>query len=41
MEITGKFKHGTKPGWMTVAGKSSEDLAPGTFSSPEAVGLER
>lgn len=28
-----QFKHSTKPGRVTVAGKPSDDLAPGTFSS--------
>jgi predicted RNA binding protein YcfA (HicA-like mRNA interferase family) len=28
-----QFKHRTKPGRVTVAGKPSEDLAPGTLSS--------
>jgi predicted RNA binding protein YcfA (HicA-like mRNA interferase family) len=28
-----QFKHATKPGRVTVAGKPSEDLAPGTQSS--------
>jgi predicted RNA binding protein YcfA (HicA-like mRNA interferase family) len=27
------FKHPTKPGRVTVAGKPSDDLAPGTLSS--------
>lgn len=28
-----QFKHPTKPGRVTVAGKPSEDLAPGTLNS--------
>jgi predicted RNA binding protein YcfA (HicA-like mRNA interferase family) len=28
-----QFKHPTKPGRVTVAGKMSDDLAPGTFNS--------
>jgi predicted RNA binding protein YcfA (HicA-like mRNA interferase family) len=28
-----QFKHGSKPGRVTVAGKSSDDLAPGTLNS--------
>lgn len=28
-----QFKHATKPGLVTVAGKSSDDLAPGTLNS--------
>lgn len=28
-----QFKHPTKPGRVTVAGKPSDDLAPGTLSS--------
>jgi predicted RNA binding protein YcfA (HicA-like mRNA interferase family) len=28
-----QFKHRTKPGRVTVAGKPSDDLAPGTLSS--------
>jgi len=28
-----QFKHPTKPGRVTVAGKPSDDLAPGTFNS--------
>lgn len=28
-----QFKHPTKPGRVTVAGKLSDDLAPGTFNS--------
>ena len=28
-----QFKHPTKPGRVTVAGKSSDDLAPGTLNS--------
>ena len=27
------FKHPTKPGRVTVPGKPSDDLAPGTFNS--------
>ena len=28
-----QFKHPTKPGRVTIAGKPSEDLAPGTLNS--------
>jgi predicted RNA binding protein YcfA (HicA-like mRNA interferase family) len=28
-----QFKHPTKPGRVTIAGKLSDDLAPGTFGS--------
>jgi predicted RNA binding protein YcfA (HicA-like mRNA interferase family) len=28
-----QFKHPSKPGRVTVAGKPSDDLAPGTLSS--------
>ncbi len=28
-----QYKHATKPGRVTVAGKPSDDLAPGTFNS--------
>ena len=28
-----QFAHPTKPGRVTVAGKESDDLAPGTFNS--------
>jgi predicted RNA binding protein YcfA (HicA-like mRNA interferase family) len=28
-----QFKHPTKPGLVTVAGKPSDDLAPGTLNS--------
>jgi predicted RNA binding protein YcfA (HicA-like mRNA interferase family) len=28
-----QFKHTTKPGRVTVAGKPSDDLAPGTLNS--------
>jgi predicted RNA binding protein YcfA (HicA-like mRNA interferase family) len=28
-----QFKHPSKPGRVTVAGKPSDDLAPGTFNS--------
>jgi predicted RNA binding protein YcfA (HicA-like mRNA interferase family) len=28
-----QFKHSTKPGRVTIAGKPSDDLAPGTFNS--------
>jgi len=28
-----QFKHGTKPWRVTVAGKPSDDLAPGTLNS--------
>ena len=28
-----QFKHATKPGRVTVAGKPSDDLAPGTYNS--------
>ena len=29
----GQFKHPSKPGRVTVAGKPSDDLAPGTLNS--------
>jgi len=28
-----QFKHGLKPGRVTIAGKPSDDLSPGTFAS--------
>jgi predicted RNA binding protein YcfA (HicA-like mRNA interferase family) len=28
-----QYKHPTKPGRVTVAGKSSDDIAPGTLSN--------
>ena len=28
-----QYKHPTKPGRVTIAGKPSEDLAPGTLNS--------
>ena len=28
-----QFKHATKPGRVTVAGKPSDDIAPGTLNS--------
>ena len=28
-----QFKHPTKPGRVTIAGRPSDDLAPGTFNS--------
>jgi predicted RNA binding protein YcfA (HicA-like mRNA interferase family) len=28
-----QFKHDAKPGLVTVAGKSGDDLGPGTFNS--------
>jgi predicted RNA binding protein YcfA (HicA-like mRNA interferase family) len=28
-----QYKHPTKPGRVTIAGKSSDDLAPGTLNS--------
>jgi predicted RNA binding protein YcfA (HicA-like mRNA interferase family) len=28
-----QFKHASKPGLVTVAGKPGDDLAPGTFNS--------
>jgi predicted RNA binding protein YcfA (HicA-like mRNA interferase family) len=28
-----QFKHGTKPGRVTIAGHPSDDLAPGTYNS--------
>jgi predicted RNA binding protein YcfA (HicA-like mRNA interferase family) len=28
-----QFKHPTKPGRVTVSGKPSHDIAPGTFNS--------
>jgi predicted RNA binding protein YcfA (HicA-like mRNA interferase family) len=28
-----QYKHAVKPGRVTVAGKPSDDLAPGTFNS--------
>jgi predicted RNA binding protein YcfA (HicA-like mRNA interferase family) len=36
-----QFEHPTKPGRLTVAGKDSDDLAPGTFGLYlKAVGSE-
>jgi predicted RNA binding protein YcfA (HicA-like mRNA interferase family) len=31
--VTGKYKHPVRPGRVTVAGKPSDDLAPGTLNS--------
>lgn len=28
-----QFKHAVKPGRVTIAGKPSDDIAPGTFAS--------
>jgi predicted RNA binding protein YcfA (HicA-like mRNA interferase family) len=28
-----QYKHSTKPGLVTIPGKPSDDLAPGTFNS--------
>jgi predicted RNA binding protein YcfA (HicA-like mRNA interferase family) len=28
-----QFKHGTKPGRVTVSGKPGDDIAPGTLNS--------
>jgi predicted RNA binding protein YcfA (HicA-like mRNA interferase family) len=28
-----QYKHATKPGRVTIAGKPSDDMAPGTFNS--------
>ena len=28
-----QFKHPLKPGWVTLAGKPSDDVAPGTCNS--------
>jgi predicted RNA binding protein YcfA (HicA-like mRNA interferase family) len=37
-----QFKHPTKPGRVTVAGKPSDDLAPGTLNSVlKQAGLKR
>jgi predicted RNA binding protein YcfA (HicA-like mRNA interferase family) len=37
-----QFKHPTKPGRVTVAGKPSDDLAPGTLNSAlKQAGLKR
>jgi predicted RNA binding protein YcfA (HicA-like mRNA interferase family) len=37
-----QFKHPAKPGLVTVAGKPSDDLAPGTLSSIfKQAGLKR
>jgi len=37
-----QFKHAVKPGRVTVAGKPSEDLAPGTLNSiMKQAGLKR
>ena len=35
-----QFKHGSKPGLVTVAGSPGDDLAPGTLNSPQAGGTE-
>ncbi len=29
----GQYKHATRPGRVTIAGKPSDDLAPGTWNS--------
>ena len=37
-----QFKHGAKPGRVTVPGKPSDDLAPGTLNSIlKQAGLKR
>jgi predicted RNA binding protein YcfA (HicA-like mRNA interferase family) len=37
-----QFKHGTKPGLVTVAGKRGDDVAPGTLNSIfKQAGLKR
>ncbi len=37
-----QFKHGTKPGRVTIAGHPNDDLAPGTFTSIlKQAGLKR
>lgn len=37
-----QFKHATKPGRVTVSGKPSDDLAPGTLNSIlKQAGLKR
>lgn len=37
-----QFKHSSKPGRVTVAGKPSDDLAPGTLNSiPKQSGLKK
>ena len=37
-----QLKHGRKPGRVTVAGKASDDLAPGTLNSIlKQAGLKR
>ncbi len=37
-----QYKHPTKPGIVTIAGKSSDDLAPGTLNSVlKQAGLKR
>jgi predicted RNA binding protein YcfA (HicA-like mRNA interferase family) len=37
-----QFKHGSKPGRVTVPGKPSDDLAPGTLNSIlKQAGLKR
>ena len=37
-----QFKHATKPGRVTIAGKASDDLAPKTFESIlKQAGLDR
>jgi predicted RNA binding protein YcfA (HicA-like mRNA interferase family) len=36
VKVTGshrQFRHPSKPGRVTIAGKMSDDLAPGTFNS--------
>jgi predicted RNA binding protein YcfA (HicA-like mRNA interferase family) len=36
-----QFKHGSKPGLVTVAGHPGDDLAPGTLNSvPKQAGLK-
>lgn len=42
-EIEGRqFKHPAKPGRVTISGKESDDLAPGTFDSIlEQAGLKK
>jgi hypothetical protein len=32
-EATGKYKHSTKPGRVTLAGRPRDDLPPGTLNS--------
>jgi len=37
-----QYKHPTKPGLVTIAGKPSDDLAPGTLNSVlKQAGLKR